>query len=175
VISVVVGNPKPRSRTARVAEAVAEVLAGATGLGPIRLLDLAELSASLLDWNDEEVRTLTAEVAASELVVVASPTYKAAYSGLLKLFLDRYGTNGLEGVVAVPVMVGASPVHALAPEAHLRPLLVELGASVPSRALYVLEGDIESGLDSVVQEWFAHARTPLVRATGGDRQPNSLH
>ena len=73
---------------------------------------------------------------------MASPTYKATYTGLLKLFFDRYGNRALEGRLAVPVMTGASPVHALAPEAHLRPLLVELGAALPTRALYVTEPEM---------------------------------
>ena len=43
----------------------------------------------------------------ADLVVVASPTYKATYTGLLKLFLDRFaGGTGLRGV-AVPLMLGA--------------------------------------------------------------------
>jgi len=42
--------------------------------------------------------------------------------------------------------------HALAPEVHLRPLLVELGASVPSRGLYVLDSALDE-LDSIVGAW----------------------
>ena len=62
-------------------------------------------------------------------MVVASPTYKATYTGLLKSFLDRYGNNALAATTCVPLMTGAAPIHALAPEAYLRPLLVELGAA----------------------------------------------
>ena len=57
---------------------------------------------------------LDAEVAAADVVVVASPTYKAAYTGMLKAFLDRYGNNGLAGTVAVPVMTGGWAGHSLA-------------------------------------------------------------
>ena len=39
-------------------------------------------------------------------MVVASPTYKATYAGLLKLFLDRLGGESLAGVTAVPLMLG---------------------------------------------------------------------
>jgi FMN reductase len=99
-------------------------------------------------------------VAGSDIVVVASPTYKATYTGLLKAFLDRYGNNGLAGTVCVPVMTGAAPIHALAPEVHLRPLLVELGASIPSRGLYVTEQEFDD-LDRVVATWASTAR-PLI-------------
>ena len=103
---------------------------------------------------------LCARVAEADVIVAACPTYKATYTGLLKAFLDNYGNDGLAGCLAVPVMVGAAPQHALAPEVHLRPLLVELGASVPSRGLYVLESQMDE-LDGVVAAW-AEAAVPLL-------------
>ena len=57
-------------------------------------------------------------------------------------------------------MTGAAPIHALAPEVHLRPLLVELGSSAPTRGLYITEQQFED-LDHVIGSWAATAR-PLV-------------
>ena len=134
-ISVVVGNPKPGSRTLGVATAVAEAVRTTLGeTGEPAVIDLATFGPELLEWESPRVAEALRAVASSSVAVVASPTYKATYTGLLKVFLDRYGSNGLAGVVAIPVMTGAAPIHALAPEVHLRPLLVELGASVPTRA-----------------------------------------
>ena len=96
-----------------------------------------------------------------DLVVVASPTYKASYTGLLKLFLDRFaGGTGLRGL-AVPLMLGAAPRHALAGEVHLRPLLAELGAAVPTPALFVL--DHEHDRAEAYDAWLTRSR-PLVSA-----------
>ena len=103
---------------------------------PDLVVDLADLGAALLDWEDPGVADLVAQVGGADLVVVASPTYKATYTGLLKLFLDRFSTTGLSGV-AVPLMLGAGPTHALAPELTLRPVLTEIGGTVPVRGLYV--------------------------------------
>ena len=73
-----------------------------TGRDADLVVDLADLGVRLLDWSDPEVSRLVAEVGDADLVVVASPTYKATYTGLLKLFLDRFaGGTGLTGV-AVP-------------------------------------------------------------------------
>ena len=80
---------------------------------------------------------------------------------MLKAFLDRYGSNGLAGTVAVPVMTGGSAGHSLAVEVHLRPVLVELGATVPARGLYVTEPEL-ADLDAVVARWAATA-VPLIR------------
>ena len=134
-VAVVVGNPKPQSRTLAAATYVAEALVGAPDL----VVDLATLGPALLDWADPDVTDLVKQVGAADVVVVASPTYKAAYTGLLKLFLDRFaGGTGLSGL-AVPLMLGGSPAHSLAQEVHLRPVLTELGGTVPGRALYVVE------------------------------------
>lgn len=135
-VAVVVGNPKPQSRTLAAATFLAREL---TGRDPDLVVDLATLGAEILDWSSTTVLDLVAAVGESDLVVVASPTYKGAYTGLLKLFLDRFaGGDGLRGL-AVPLMLGGSPAHSLAPELTLRPVLTELGATVPGRGLYVVD------------------------------------
>ncbi|MEM9614266.1 MAG: NAD(P)H-dependent oxidoreductase [Actinomycetota bacterium] len=157
-VIAVIGNPNPGGRTTTVAEAVATAIAGAEGT--TETVELATIAPHLFEWGNEDVSALTAKVAAADVIVTACPTYKATYTGLLKAFLDNYGNNGLAGCRAVPVMVGAAPHHALAPEVHLRPLLVELGASVPSRGLYVLESQMDD-LDAVVGGW-AEEAVPLL-------------
>ena len=80
---------------------------------------------------------------------------------MLKAFLDRYGGNGLAGTIAVPVMTGGWAGHSLAVEVHLRPVLVELGATVPARGLYVTEPELGE-VGAVVARWAATA-VPLIR------------
>jgi FMN reductase len=153
-IGIVVGNPRPASRTLALAESVATAAAEAVGLIDAErvTIDLAELGPSLFDWNSADVRAAVDAIRACALVVIASPTYKASYTGLLKAFLDWFSTTDLAHTVVVPVMVGAGEQHALAVEVHLRPVLVELGAVMPSRGLYVTEAQLED-LDVVVEAW----------------------
>jgi FMN reductase len=156
--AVVVGNPKPASRTLAVAIGVASELAGRD---PGLVVDLATLGPALLDWASPEVADLVAAVGTADLVIVASPTYKGTYTGLLKLFLDRFaGASGLRGI-AVPLMLGASPAHALAPELTLRPVLTELGATVPGRGLFVVDADHDD--PAAYADWLEATR-PAVAA-----------
>lgn len=165
VTAVVVGNPRPGSRTLAAATYVARSLSRAE---PDLVIDLATLGPALLDWSDPTVARLVADVGAVDLVVVASPTYKGAYTGLLKLFLDRFaGGTGLSGL-AVPLMLGGSQAHALAPELTLRPVLTEIGATVPGRGLYVV--DAEHDDPAAYADWLA-ATSPLVTAFLGARVP----
>lgn len=154
-VAVVVGNPKPGSRTLAAAVHLARELAGEPDL----VVDLADLGTAILDWSDPQVAALVEQVGAADLVVVASPTYKAAYTGLLKLFLDRFaGGTGLSGI-AVPLMLGGSPAHALAPELTLRPVLTEIGGTVVGRGLYVLDAQHD---DPAAYDAWLTATRPLV-------------
>jgi FMN reductase len=167
-VGIVVGNPKPRSRTLTVAEAVASAAAEAVGLAAVEpmTVDLADLGPLLFDWSSADVRAAVDAIRTSTLAVVASPTYKASYTGLLKAFLDWFSTTDLDGVTVVPVMVGAGPQHALAVEVHLRPVLVELGATLPTRGLYVTEDRLDS-LDDILGGWLLEAGPRLRTAVSG--------
>jgi FMN reductase len=159
-VITVVGNPRPRSRTRRAAHIVAAQL---TGREPDLALDLADLGADLLDPAAPTAIEAVAAVTAAELVVVASPTYKASYTGLLKLFLDRFAAGSLNSVVAVPVMLGGDWRHSLAPEVFLKPVLAELGASLPTRGLFLLDREADSDWreSDALSSWLDRARTQL--------------
>jgi FMN reductase len=148
--TVVVGNPKLGSRTAAAAVAVAESVLGAGG--EVTLIELAELASGLFAWGGAEIADAKAAVLSSDLVVVASPVYKASITGLLKAFLDHFGRDELGARAVVPLMVGAAPIHALAVESQLRPVLIEIGASCPTRGLFIMESQIDS-LAPLIDEW----------------------
>jgi FMN reductase len=155
--TVVCGNPKAGSRTLAAGIDVAARLAD--GAPPTTVIDLVDLGPKLLGWGDPDVTAAVEAVAASDVVVFASPTYKASFTGLLKLFLDQIAGDSLRGVVGIPLMLGAGPAHGLAPEVHLRPVLVELGLSCPTRALYLLDTET----DGPALEAWLEASAPIVR------------
>jgi FMN reductase len=165
-IVTLVGNPREGSRTlaiaVRAAEAVAKRLrpapghegaasagtrlepGGRDGHGVFDVagdvVDLAALAPHLLAREPGPgVESALKLVLDAEVLVVASPTYKGTYTGLLKVFLDRLPHQALAGKAALPLLVMGDPKHSLAVEVHLRPLLVELGAFVPTPGLVVLE------------------------------------
>jgi FMN reductase len=104
------------------------------------VVDLAALAPHLLAREPGPgVESALKLVLDAEVLVVASPTYKGTYTGLLKVFLDRLPHQALAGKAALPLLVMGDPKHSLAVEVHLRPVLVELGAFVPTPGLVVLE------------------------------------
>jgi FMN reductase len=161
ITTVLVGNPKPRSRTWQAAHRVAREL---TGSEPDTSIDLADFGPALLDWSDTAVADAVAGLVTTDLLVVASPTYKGTYTGLLKLFLDRIGGGALVDVTAVPVMLGGHWRHGLAAEAFLKPVLAELGASCPTGALYLLDSEWDA--PDALDDWLQAARRQLGTTLG---------
>jgi FMN reductase len=163
------GNPRPQSRTRGLARALTRELTRAIPGAVTAEVDLAPLGPRVLDADDVAASAAVELVLRADLLVVASPTYKAAYSGLLKAFLDRFGSRALAGTSAVPVLLGGADNHRLAVDVHFTPLLLELGALVPARGLFVLESEV-ADFDAFAATWAnAHARLLLTasRASAG--------
>jgi FMN reductase len=168
---IVVGNPKPASRTRTVAAAAAAAITHAAGLaGSPQAIDLCVLARHLLlPEPSPAVEEALDQVSGADLLLVASPTYKGTYTGLLKVFLDRLPHRALGQAVALPLMLMGVPDHAPAVDAYLRPLLIELGATVPVPGLAVLESDLNR-LDDVLAPWADQVagvlggRAPLAQA-----------
>ncbi|HXX88983.1 MAG TPA: NAD(P)H-dependent oxidoreductase [Acidimicrobiales bacterium] len=161
-VVVVVGNPKLGSRTRQAAEHVVRRL---TGSPPAECVELAALGPALLSWGDPAVESAKQTVLAASLVVFASPTFKATYTGLLKLFLDHFGAGEMDGKPAVALMLGASERHALAGELTLKPVLSEIGCSCPAPALFLLDTAWETSAE--LDAWLARAAAAHGLAAGG--------
>ena len=157
-----VGNPKAGSRTANVAQAATRaVMAAADVPGQHETVDLSALACRLLlPQASAVIEDAVEEVLGADVLLVASPVFKGTYTGLLKVFLDRLGYRALASTLALPMLVMKHPEHALAVEVHLRPLLVELGATVPTPGLAVMESDF-GRLDHVLVAWARRMAGPV--------------
>jgi FMN reductase len=165
-----VGNPRPESRTHGLARTLTAELARVLPSAAAAEVDLAPLGPRVLDPADADASAAADQVLGADLLVVASPTYKATYSGLLKAFLDRLGTASLAGTAAVPVLLGGAQNHRLAVDVHFTPLLLELGAAVPARGLFVLESEV-GDFGSFAAAWADAHASALLAASGAAAQP----
>ncbi|ADG07682.1 flavin reductase [Kyrpidia tusciae] len=131
---MVVGNPKARSRTWEAAsEVVRQVAERAKTYGftvEESQEDLTLLGSELVQWPSPSVEEALGRISEVDFLVVASPTFKASYSGLLKMFLDQMPPGFLSGKTVVPVMVGASPHHGLAVDVLLSPQAKRFGINI---------------------------------------------
>jgi FMN reductase len=168
-VLAVIGNPRPESRTHGLARTVAAEAAAALGATVGDEVDLATLGPRVLDYEDQVAAAAASRVIQADVLVLASPTYKATYSGLLKSFLDRVGTGALAGAAAIPILLGGAPNHRLAVDVHFAPLLIELGAVVPAGGLFVLESELDP-FPGFAAQWVGERRELLAGAVASRRR-----
>ncbi|TDC28024.1 FMN reductase (NADPH) [Streptomyces sp. 8K308] len=143
VVLSISGSPSPTSRTARLLRHLDARLA-LQGHDVIPL-DVRALPAEALLGADL-AHPAIAEVAElldrAEGVVVGTPVYKAAYSGLLKALLDLLPQYALAGKTVLPLATGGSTAHVLAIDYALRPVLSSMGATHITPGWFVLDRHI---------------------------------
>ena len=164
-IATVVGTPRPASPAHVLARAVADrvgkrIRSRSGAKVEVTSIDLAETATASAGAVPKIPAEDIEEVERADLVVVASPIRRGAYTWLLKLFADALPSRALRGKIAIPVMVASAPRHALTAEMHLRPLLIELGASCPTPAVFALERSL-SDCDALVGEWLERSGASL--------------
>lgn len=159
------GSPSAASRSARLLRFVESELVQ-SGI-EVRRIDVRALSPAALlaaDTSHDDLRHALAQVAGAQAVVVATPVYKAAYSGLLKAFLDVLPQDGLADKLIAPFATGGSPAHLLALDYALKPVLSALGAQHILRGVFAVD-------HQVPKEEGGNARCGCGRSPGGDGRP----
>jgi FMN reductase len=142
-ILLLAGSPSERSRSAALLDSVSLRLAGRGA--PVERLHIRDLSPQSLLLGDTAHRTIAAavdQVVRARAIVVATPVYKAAYSGVLKVFLDLLPQTALKGKVVLPLATGGSPHHMLALDYALRPVLQSLSARHILPGVYATDSQV---------------------------------
>lgn len=132
------GSPRSPSKSKAVAEQILQSLRRAGC--ETHVIDVAALPAEALLARGPaiEIDKAIAEVGAAQIVIAASPTYRALYTGALKALFDLMPPGHLLGKVCVPVQTAASPAHFLAIEYGFTPLFRSLDGT-PSPGVYATD------------------------------------
>lgn len=150
-VLLIAASPSARSRSSALLQAAGERLQH-LGLAP-RTLRLRELPAQPLlhaDASDPAVRDALDAVAQARVVVLSTPIYKAAYSGLLKVFLDLLPQDGLKDKTVWSLASGGSPAHLAALDYALLPVLSALGARRHIDGVYAVDAQLPRQPDGEV-------------------------
>jgi FMN reductase len=176
------GSPSQRSRSAWLLQLAQTRLEGSvrdTATVSVRELPAAALLSA--DSSAEPIRAAIEKLQRSDLVIVATPIYKAAYSGLLKLFLDLLPGEALRGKTVLPLATGGSLAHLLALDYSLKPVLSALGARDILDGVFATDAQLvphTSGgyvPDDTLVERLDRALAPIARWNDpGRREPAAL-
>jgi FMN reductase len=142
-ILLLAGSPSIPSRSTRLMHYVGERLALlGHRYNKLHVLDLPAQALVQADFGNAEIKLAQAQVAQAEAIVISTPVYKAAYSGVLKVFLDLLPQDGLSGKLVLPLATGGSQSHMLALDYALRPVLSALGARHVLPSIYATDAQV---------------------------------
>jgi FMN reductase len=156
-IVTIAGSPSSPSRSSAILEIVRQRFE--ERLFTTKSIQLRDLSAEALLWaqfDDPAIKTAIEAVADARIVIIATPVYKAAYTGLLKVFLDLLPQYALVDKTVLPIATGGSSAHLLAIDYALKPVLSALGAQHILSGLYIQDaqfqykGDVQ--LDAAIEQ-----------------------
>lgn len=142
-ILLVAGSPSERSRSAALLDAVAQrLIARGAHVERLHIRDLPPQALLLADAAHRGVAGAIDQVRRASALVVATPVYKAAYSGVLKVFLDLLPQTALKDKTVLPLATGGSPHHMLALDYALRPVLQSLAARHILPGVYATDSQV---------------------------------
>ena len=142
-VLLIAGSPSERSRSAALLDAAGQRLAGrGAHLDQVHIRDLSPQALLLADVTHRSVSQAIDQVARAQAIVVATPVYKAAYSGFLKVFLDLLPQSAFKDKLVLPLATGGSPHHMLALDYALRPVLQALAAKQILPGIYATDAQV---------------------------------
>ncbi|GAB3881855.1 NADPH-dependent FMN reductase [Terrabacter terrigena] len=128
-ILTVSGSPSLTSRSATLLQHVSRtLLRHGHDLEHLNLRDLPPAALLHAHFDDPAIVQTAGLLEQADGVVIATPVYKAAYTGLLKSWLDLLPQYALTDKTVLPLATGGSVAHALALDYGLRPVLSSMGA-----------------------------------------------
>jgi FMN reductase len=141
------GNVKAPSRTSALVAALLGEIEQRIGIAG-RHIDLAQSAPALFralraDQLDDEGLEIVRAVETADILVVASPVYRASYTGALKHLFDLVDYRSLTGKPVINAATGGNPLHGLMPDTQLRPLFAFFRTLTLSTSIYALESDFE--------------------------------
>ena len=98
----------------------------------------------LADFSDD-TEAVVGRVIAADMYLLATPIFRASYTGALKNLLDLIPVEGLMGKVCGLIAMGASDHHYLAVETQLRPVLAWFGAHTTPVGVYLQSRHFQDG------------------------------
>jgi FMN reductase len=144
LIVTISGSPSQTSRTSMLARHVGgKLLAEGFTVESIEVRDLPAEDLLLARPTAPGISAALGLIERADAVVIATPIYKAAYSGILKAFLDLMPQFGLAGKVVLPLATGGSMAHVLAIDYALRPVLTSLNPLHVVAGLFIWEKHLE--------------------------------
>jgi FMN reductase len=151
-VLAIAGSPTYPSRTYSLLEHIAQQLKDESF--QVDIISARDLPAEDLvsgNYRSAALEPIKALLDNASVVIISTPIYKAAYTGVLKAFLDLLPQKALVGKIVFPVATAGTIAHLLAIDYALKPVLSELGARQFIGTVYAIDKQIQVQPDGSIQ------------------------
>lgn len=142
-IVIISGSPSPSSRLNGMIQFVRQKLSEqslATDLITVVSLPAEDLVHA--NFGSPAILEANALVEQADAVIIASPVYKASFTGVLKAYIDLLPQKGLTGKIIAPLFIGGTIAHLLSIDYSLKPVLASMGAKHYVSGVYAVDSQI---------------------------------
>ena len=140
------------TRPGRLNQAIQTALSGLESSGSLSVetLHLGDHRISFADGRplsdyDDDTQAVVERVVAADMCIIATPVFRASFTGALKNLLDHVLVEGLQGKACGLIGMGATDHHYLSIDAQLRPVLAWFGAHVLPGMVYLQSRHFQGG------------------------------
>lgn len=152
-IVAIAGSPSHPSRTSAVLNYAKPILeAEGLQVEAIAVRDLPAEDLLFANFDSPALQKAKASVEQATGVIIATPIYKASYTGVLKAFLDLLSPGAFSGKIILPIATGGTLGHLLAIDYAIKPVIATLGARYVLGGVYLLDTQIQVNEGSVQLE-----------------------
>ncbi|NJK28008.1 MAG: NADPH-dependent FMN reductase [Coleofasciculaceae cyanobacterium SM2_3_26] len=124
----------------------------------VSVLDVPPEDLIRANFSSPHLLNIHQLVDSARAVIVATPVYKATYTGALKTLLDLLPQYGFANKLMLPIATGGTLAHLLAIDCGMKPLFSVMGATHILRGVYVEDAQMprkETGeltIDTTIEE-----------------------
>ena len=99
-----------------------------------------------LSGYEDDTEAVVKRVVDADMCLIATPVFRASFTGALKNLLDHVPVEGLHGKACGLIVMGATDHHYLIVDAQLRPVLAWFGAHVVPGMVYLQSRHFQDGM-----------------------------
>lgn len=140
------------TRPGRLYQAIEAALSGvgSDGATSVDTLHLGDHRISFADGRpleayDDDTQAVVERVNAADMYLIATPVFRASFTGALKNLLDHVPVEGLYGKACGLIGMGTTDHHYLSIDMQLRPVMAWFGAHVLPGMVYLQSRHFQDG------------------------------
>lgn len=142
-IVIIVGSPVQKSRLHAVVDRVrSQTEKSGNEVSVLYVRDLPAEDLLHARFDSEAIISANKQVEEADAVIIATPVYKASFTGILKAFLDLLPQKGLDNKLVLPIAVGGTIAHLLSIDFAMKPVFSVLGARNILTGVFVLDTQV---------------------------------